>query len=77
MHYAMNEQPFYFKVYLRNPYGSNYGENDLKIDSFRIRNLNFYIKVNFINESKVQNDKLSLGEMIQSEVLVTRPPTNT
>lgn len=53
IHYALNEKPFYFKVYLRNPFGSNYGDNDLKMDSIKIKKLNFYLKVNFINESRV------------------------
>ena len=76
MHYALNEKPFYFKIFFRNPHGSNYGDNDLKIDTQKLRKLNFYLKVNFINQSKVQNDKLSIGELIDCKMLETRQLEN-
>ena len=42
---VLNQKPFYFKVYFRNPFRMNFKDNDMNFDPTRLEKLNLYLKV--------------------------------
>lgn len=65
---VLNQKPFYFKVYFRNPFRMNFKDNDMNFDTSKLGKLNLYLKVQFLREQKIQNDKLSISELFASKL---------